>query len=58
MNGIMSVLGLKSGYTVKYGLSPWAQAIFAVYLSSRPNTDKICHILLDTICNIQRYSQC
>ena len=24
----MSVLGLKLGYTVKLGLSPWAQAIF------------------------------
>ena len=41
----MSLLGLKSGYTVKQGLSsrdcPRAQAIFTIYPSSRPNTDTV-----------------
>ena len=45
----MSVLGLKSGYTVKYGLSPQnfpreilrAQAIFSVYPNLSPTTDTV-----------------
>ena len=37
----MSVLLLKSGYTVKYSLSPWKslRLYFTVYPSSRHNTD-------------------
>ena len=38
----MSILGLKSGYTIKYGLSPrdfpWAQAIFYPVFLLLPNT--------------------
>ena len=40
----MSVLGLKSGCTVKEGLSLWALRLrpyFTVYPSSRPNTDTV-----------------
>ena len=38
-NDIMSVLGLDSGYTAKYGLNP--RAYFAVYPSSPPHTDTV-----------------
>ena len=40
-NVIISVLGLMSGYTVNYVLSPQAQALFTVYPSSYPNTDTV-----------------
>ena len=37
----MSVLGLKSRYTVKFGLILRLRPYFTVYPSSRPNTDTV-----------------
>ena len=39
-NDILSVLGLYSGYTVKYTPLPSGEGVYlTVYPSSRPNTD-------------------
>ena len=39
----MSVLGLDSGYTVKYNPLPSGKGLYLTeYASSRPNTDTLC----------------
>ena len=41
----MSVLGLDSGYTVKYNPLPSGKGLYlTVYPLSRPNTDTVCSI--------------